>query len=97
MGQNQYLSPTHPVYKSHITTERYQHQVVQNSDKQLQNPRSKGNTDMNLMIRREGGVRSMMNDSNIPQGYSQSPSNDPGQINEVQWWRDKYEEQKQQF
>ena len=36
-----------------------------------------------------------MNDSNIPQGYSQSA--DHVQISEGQWWRDKYEEQKQQF
>ena len=52
----------------------------------MANPKSK--MDMNLMVRHEGGVKSIMNDSNIPQGYSQS--NDPVQVNEAQWWRDKY-------
>ena len=72
MPHTQYLPPSNQVYKSHITTERFQSNAVQHSDLKITNSKPKVNIDMNSMLRPEGGVKSIMNDSNIPQGYSQS-------------------------
>ena len=86
MPHTQNLSPINPVYKSHVATERYQ--ALQQQDKKIANPKSNVNS-----IQNEVGLKSIMNDSNIPQD-SQTGQ---GQTNESQWWRNKYEEQRQQF
>ena len=86
MPHTQNLSPINPVYKSHVATERYQ--ALQQQDKKIANQKSNVNS-----IQNEVGLKSIMNDSNIPQ----DSQNGQGQMNEGQWWRNKYEEQRQQF